>query len=491
MTRCAQIRVEIAVDGNNAQLVLPPLLDGSLVTPEALTLILKAAGVAINQDVVRNIAALAANYGSGDAERTGLIARAVPAVQGEDGQMEWSEGFDPHSKPEHARSEARSDHYAGHPYVRVKTGDIIGTARQPTDGVDGRDVRGGVIKAVRGKPIPIKFCHALTADSAGRIVAQVNGVLTLGKGEVKISAALEVPRGVNFSTGHIEFAGSVNIAGGVSSGFKVTAGGDIHVGMLIEDADIRCTGDLVSRGGMAGHGRGTINVGHNAHVVYLENVTGEIKGDLVVDREIADCHLVVGKDVLCPSATVLGGHLAVAGSLVVKTIGSEAYTPTTVQLGHVPLLLAGRVSLLKEVSHIKAKLTQLVEQERLLKLNPRPSPAERERLTESSYEISEQNQELTARTVKLHKIDAAVRRQRTFDVRITLAIHPGVRLHIGEFVAVFKDVAKGPLWIGWDEQGLLVWKAGSGAPRPLSELAQVMQGHVGSADVPMKRAAAA
>ena len=472
MTANPEISVKIAADGSQATLVAPPGLDASLLTQETLLFQVKAAGVLIVQEVERSVSAFAAAYGSGAAARSDIVARWDPPVAGEDGRVEWHKGFDP--RPEHATpSEVRTDHYQGQHYVRVKTGDVVGIAHRPTGGTDGRDVRGGVITARAGKPVAIKCRPMLTIDSGGRIITQADGVLVLSGNELSVTQSLDVPGHVDFSTGNIDFPGSVAIAGGVGSGFKVTAGGDIHIGGLIEVAEIRCGGDLIARGGMAGNGRGTINVVRNVQIVYLEKVAGALSGDLIVEREIADCKLIVGRDLKCPNGTILGGEITVTGSLVVKAIGSESYTPTAITLGDVPLLQSARGKVAKMVEQINATLVQFAEQARLIKLNPRPSAPDKEKLTEISFEASQQNQELAKWAAKLSEIETAVTIQRKLDVHVSKTIHPGVTFHIGAFAVEFKDAAKGPIWICWDEQRQLMYRTGSDAARPLADIAKI------------------
>ena len=467
-----EMSVKIAADRSQATLVAPAGLDAALITPATLLFLVKAAGVMVDQEVERNVAAFAAAYGSGATDRSDIIARSVSAVAGKDGRVEWQQGFDP--RPKHAPASAeRTDHYQGQHYVPVKTGDTVGMAHGPTDGTDGRDVRGGVLKARPGKPVVIKFQPMLTIDSGGRIIAQAEGVLMLKDNELSVTQSLEVPGQVDFSTGNIDFPGAVTIAGGVGSGFKVTAGGDIHIGGLIEVAEIRCGGDLIARGGMAGNGRGTLEVQRNVQIVYLEKVVGTLSGDLVVEREIADCKLVVGGDLKCPNGTILGGEITVTGSLLVKAIGSESYTPTAITLGDVPLLQGAHTKVAKKVEQINATLSQYAEQARLIKLNPRPSAADKEKLTEISYEASQQNQELAKWAAKLLEIETAVRTQRKLDVHVAKTIHPGVTFHIGEFLVEFMDAAKGPIAICWNEQKQLMYQPGSGAARPLADIAKI------------------
>lgn len=469
-----EISVKFAADGSQATLVAPAGLDAALLSPDMLMSQVQAAGVLIDQEVKRNVSSFAAAYGAGATEHSEVIARSVPAVPGEDGRVDWQNGFDPRAE-QAATSAERTDHYQGRNYVRVKTGDIVGMACAPTHGTDGRDVRGGVLKALPGKLAAIAFKPTLILDSSGQIVVQVDGVLVLKNNELSVAQSLDVPGPVDFATGNIDFPGSVTIAGGVGSGFKVTASGDIHVGGLIEVAEIHCGGDLIARGGMAGNGRGTIRKARNVQIVYLEKVVGKLSGNLIVERAITDCRLIVGGDVRCPNGTIFGGEIAVTGSLMVKSIGSEAYTPTVITLGDLPLFQDARIKIAKMVKQISETLAQFADKTRLIKLNPRPSAAEKETLTEISYEASQQNQELAKWATKLSEIETAVRTHRKLDVHVAKVIHPGVKFCIGEFSVDFKEAAKGPIWICWDEQKHLVYRTGSDVAMPLADIARIMR----------------
>ncbi|MCH8270932.1 MAG: DUF342 domain-containing protein [Planctomycetes bacterium] len=477
MNATGQIKVIVAADGEQATLVAPAGLKSPQVTPEALRLVAEKAGVTINQKIERSLAAFADGYGTGDSEHTAVIATSSPAVQGQDGRLEWNKGFDPTASDESGSVDHSEsiDHYAGRSYVRVKAGDVIGVVHQPTAGTDGCDVRGRDIKPRPGRPLSIKFHPTVSVDPEGQIIAQSDGVLTLAEDELSVSQSLDVPGNVDFSTGHIDFGGSVTIAGGIRPGFEVKAKDDVSVAKLIEGAEIQCGGDLIARSGMTGQDRGTITVGRNAKFPYLNNVKGVVKGDLVVEREIVDCRLVIGNDLKCPNGAVLGGEVVVAGSFVVKVLGSEGWTPTTIKLGDVPLLRSPRRKVVEEAEEIKGKIAKLAETKCTISMNPRPSHSDKEKLTEISFETSEFESELAACTARLDEIDAAIQSRRKLDVHIAKTIYPKVTLTIGDMTVTFKDAVTGPLWICWDAQRQLVYRTGSSNPRPLADIAHVFQ----------------
>ena len=83
--------------------------------------------------------------------------------------------------------------------------------------------------------------------------------------------------------------------------------------------------------GMAAKGVGQWVVEGDAVVRYLNNGKGRIKGNLTVQREMINCDLVIGGDLICDQGTVIGGNVAVKGSVRVAVLGSNAETATSLE----------------------------------------------------------------------------------------------------------------------------------------------------------------
>ena len=142
---------------------------------------------------------------------------------------------------------------------------------------------------------------------------------------------LEVRDAIDISTGNIEFHGTVIVRDGVRDRFEVKATEDIIVDGLIEAATINCGRNFTCRRGMAAKGQGQLVVDGDAVVGYLNNVKGRIKGNLTVQREMINCDLVIGGDLICDQGTVIGGNVVVRGSVRVAALGSKAETSTSLE----------------------------------------------------------------------------------------------------------------------------------------------------------------
>ena len=465
MERPASISVQISPDNAEAVATFPcgPL------DAEALRAAAAKAGVDLNPEVLAAIESLAAAHVA-DAPASAVIARATPPRHGEDGRIEWAENMNPRA----ARDEgAKTDHYTGARYVRVAQGGTIATIVPPTEGTPGRDVRGQTIAPTRGTPAVLRAGEGVMLGTEARLVAKRPGIVILQDDEIRVSDTLEIHGGVDFAVGHIDFEGHVHIAKGIGPGFRVRARGDIRVGDLVEPSDILCGGSLECRSGIAGHGRGTISVARSARAGHMEQVKGVVREDLVVDREIIDCNLIVGRDLNSPNATVLGGSIEVTGSVRIATLGSERSPVTVLCVGDAPLLRGARLEAKNAVAKFQAQLETLTEQRRMIQLNSKPSAADRERLCELEYELNAAEKGHAEASARLADLDARFNAQAKVDLHIGKMIHPGVRIKIGDRTASFTKPVRGPLAICWNEQHQLVIVPSGGTPQELSRVARV------------------
>ncbi len=244
-------------------------------------------------------------------------------------------GFDPTASPAAAVGQDDTDvvdYYNQVGYVRIMKGSHVATLHEPTLGEDGRDVTGRTTKAKPGRRNNVKIDPSLSLDGSGRVIAQIDGILEYQHGVLRVSRVFEVRDAIDFSTGNIDFDGTVIVRDGVRDRFEVKATEDIIVDGLIEAATINCGRNFTCHQGMAAKGQGQLVVDGDAVVGYLNNVKGRIKGNLTVQRELINCELVIGGDLIFDQGRVIGGDLAVSGSVRVAALGSNAEKSTSVIL---------------------------------------------------------------------------------------------------------------------------------------------------------------
>ncbi len=404
------IQVTIEDGGAVAKVIIPDDFDPARLDAALLANFVRKRGIVVSSAVEAQLLRVAKTFRDEPGRLEQVIARSTAAIDGKDGRIEWMEGLDPTAGPAGQDDSDVVDYYNQVAYVRAAKGSHVATVHEPTPGQDGCDVTGKTIKAKPGRTCDVKIDPSLSLDGNGRVIAEVDGILEYQHGVLRVSRVLEVRGSIDFSSGNIDFDGAVIVRDGVRDRFEVKATEDIIVDGLIEAATIKCGRNFTCRQGMAAKGQGQLVVDGDAVAGYLNNVTGRIKGNLTVQRELINCDLVIGGDLICDKGTVIAGNLVVGGSIRVAALGSNAETSTSLILD--PTTPSGTM-----------------------------------------HEASE---------------GGAV------DILVRKVIHPGVCIQIGDVELKFGVAVKGPIKIGRDENQRLYFQEGDGPIRPLSSLAKLV-----------------
>ena len=463
-------------DAVAARVIITERCDPANISTQMLVGLLRQHNVEVDKAVEQRVEKIIKAYQADRTPREVIVAKATPAVHGENGVFAWATGFDPTATPTTAKKvddpDDAVDFYNTGSHITVSTGTQVATTRGPTDGTDGRDVVGGVIKARPGKPVDIKIDSSLRVDEKGSVIAEINGLLQFQHNEVKVNPVLEVAKCVDFSTGNIDFDGSVIIRQGVRDRFVVKATGDIIIHGLIEAATIVCGGKLECKRGMAAKDRGEISVEGDVDIGFLNNVRGQIKGNLLARREIINCELVIGKNLRCERGAIIGGTTSVTGSLQGMTLGAESETDTLFVLGSVPLLTARLNQLKKECPEWQEQIERFRYEQEQLSAGRRLAGPQQERLTELNFKIADLEGKLKEAEEERARIDQEMVTQRKVELQIEKIIYPKVRFQAGDTRFTFTQVIKGPVKIGWNEHKQLVFRQGDSRIRLLNEVAQ-------------------
>ncbi len=469
-----EILARVNSDKTEARLVIKPGFDQDMVTSATLLAIATGAGLHASPSVECAIEDFVATYVPGSEDIEVVISTATLPEQGVDGWIEWCDGYDPACLAcADENDKGKVDHYLGQNYIEVVPGDILGVLHNPTDGADGMDVLGGCLKATPGKSSPIKMHSTLDLDAEGKITVNTRGVVSLQNDQLEIVQLLVIPGCVDFSSGHIDFAGSVTIRNAIRTGFRVNVEGDVQVGGLIEAAEVVCLGDLVAKQGMAGKGRGRIEVGGDVVATYLEEVGGVIQGDLKIRNSLIGCDLEIHGDVDSASGVIRGGALNIAGVIKAKTLGAESSPATRIYLGQVPRLQKCLDAAQEQVSAAsKALEINKLEYEKIISSSSMGS-ADKERATELMFEIQELEDSIPESISTIDRAKLSIKQSRKLNVEVASGICSGVELVVGDQLIAFDKTIVGAVSIFWDNEGLVLCKVGSGEARPVEEVAKV------------------
>ncbi len=473
--------IRILDNGRRAVLEIPSNSAKELVTEDALLGLVRERGVLVDRAVDEAVRALAVrnmSRGAGDAtDVDGAIAEWIPPIHGADARIDWVERF----RPDAAIGETGDgalpvDHYNRVKRIKVAAGDVLGTLVAPEEGVDGRDVCGRSVNANRGCKLALQPDGTVQVESDGSIRALKDGVLSLARLKISIVDAMEVPGAVDFSTGNIDFVGSVKVKDGIRDNFTLRATGDVTIGGLIEAADLIVGGDCTCERGVAARGSGHMLVDGSLKSAYLNGVCGRIRGSLAIDREIVGCELLVGGDVTVARGSIVGGTLIVGGALKVASIGTEAGAKTVIRIGAMPIQLAKAARIAELTKELAKRIAPL--EDRQLEIAGRglkATAAEKESLTELAFEIAEARRRLRLLDEKRTELLVHAGSSRIVKVEVSKLLYAGTTILVGNREARITTTLKGPLTLGWDENRNLQVRMAGGRVQELREVASVRE----------------
>ena len=180
----------------------------------------------------------------------------------------------------------------------------------------------------------------------------VDGHVSLVEGKVFVSDVYEVEN-VDLSTGNIDFEGSVQVRGNVSSNFVIRAGGNVIISGVVEGAYIEAGGNIIIARGMNGMTKGILKAGGNIVAKFLENSTATA-GGYVSTESILHSNVTAATEIQVTGKRgfITGGHVRAGQKIEVKTLGATLGAPTVVEVGVDPEKKAEYMRLQKEVSEI-------------------------------------------------------------------------------------------------------------------------------------------
>jgi len=217
--------------------------------------------------------------------------------------------------------------------ANVKADDRVGKIHPPGSGAPGITVFGDVIPAKPGLPLQFVAGDGIRLDDDGvtPVVVTQGRLLYDGK-TLSVTDEFFVPSDVNFSVGHIEFLGFVNVAGDVLDGFNIKATRGIEVGGVVGECHLIAGGDI-SISSMFGRGTGTIRCTGDLRANLLIGVNVECHGDVIVVAEIRDSEINCLGKITIESGTIGGGECKALRGVEAKTLGCKSGTRTIIRSG--------------------------------------------------------------------------------------------------------------------------------------------------------------
>lgn len=226
--------------------------------------------------------------------------------------------------------------------ITVKAGQAIMKLVPATTGCNGFNILGKEIAAIPGNDLAFDVGDgtAISEDDGNILVATKSGVPLRKPCGMQVDDALTL-KGVNVTTGHIDFDGSILITGDVTPGMKVSATGNIVVSGFVELGELKAGGDIAVAKGIIGRQQ------EGKHLAcYLQaagKVTSkfaqfvEIDAGYDVSFSLHALHCIIRTkgeltviDQIKRHGTLSGGYVEAGTSVKALNIGALAGVPTEI-----------------------------------------------------------------------------------------------------------------------------------------------------------------
>ncbi|MBQ6844809.1 MAG: DUF342 domain-containing protein [Agathobacter sp.] len=323
-------KVRISYDEMEAYLLLPtPIGEDTYVLKDILEL-LKVNGVKIGIDETKVATMINERY----FDRECLVAKGIDVENGIDAYFDFHFDTNLNRVPTH-REDGSVDYWSIHSVELVEEGQPIATYHEPVMGANGMNVKGKLLVAKKGRPLPPLTGKGFErSDDNIHYTSLMDGKIEMQNNRILISAVHEVHGDVGLSTGNIDFRGDVIIHGNVPTGAIITATGSITIDGIVEGAFLDANKDIIIRGGMMGSGRGMIKSRGNVHAKFLEYATVKADGCLYTDSAINSDITVNDKIYLKGKhASVVGGIIHAATGIEAMNFGNDYGVKTEIYVG--------------------------------------------------------------------------------------------------------------------------------------------------------------
>lgn len=263
-----------------------------------------------------------------------LVAKGTAPQKGEDGWYEYFFSAEDLGKPK-ILEDGSVDYQNINWFELVEEGSKIAYYHEPTEGIQGKTVRGEVLSAMKGKEQKVLTGKGfILLYDKKTYVAAYNGKVELNIKAYELNVSrICVMEEVTLATGNVNFDGCVYVKGDVGRGTQIIATEDIVIDGIVEAAKIKCGGNVLLRKGMNGLG-GYIEAEGNIEGKFFESVFMSAGQD-VHANECMNCEINSNGCVIISGTkgVLAGGIVQSVKGIKTYHLGNRAQLATTLRMG--------------------------------------------------------------------------------------------------------------------------------------------------------------
>jgi len=375
------------------------------------------------------------------------VARGIPAVDGQNGYIEFMFEKEDEARPME-REDGRVDYKELIRLKNVGKGQLLARRHPSRPGTPGTGVTGEEIAFKPGKEARFKIGkNVVTDENHTSLYATIEGMVSrTDNGKINVFTVYEVHGDVDYSSGNVDFVGTVVIRGSVLPGFRVKAAGDIRVQGGVEGAELYADGSIEITGGVIGYHKGIVKAGMNVKSSFIQDGNVEAGEDIIVSQSIMHSEVRAGKNVICSGTKglIVGGHIQAGEGVIARTIGNTMATATAIEVGVLPNLrneLADLHKRMRETADNMQKTTQalgLLDQMALAGTLGADKLALRAKLSVTKRQQDQERSHCKERIFEIEHILEDTGRAR---VVVNDTIYGGAKIVIGRYTKFMKETS--------------------------------------------------
>ncbi|MCH7671657.1 MAG: DUF342 domain-containing protein [Proteobacteria bacterium] len=345
----------------------------------------------------------------------------------------------------------RVDHHQLYEYTTVEIGDPLMRKTPATAGIPGTNVLGEPVNPRAGTDIEFARLEGSELDPSNEnlLLASERGHPIVMSNGVRVDKTLRLPQ-VDLATGNIDFDGSIDIKGDITSGFVVNATGDIRVGGSVDNSQVSAGGSLIIVGGALGHEPDehsqheftlVLSAGMSLQAKFVSYGKLRTIGTLVVRKYIAHCDVEAEDEVLLGQqggeGVILGGQCTSAKSITANVLGSNACIKTRIVVG-VESGLEQELEALQEVKDRNAEEAEQLHQI-LETISPSGDRETHDKAQKISNTVEHINREMAGLDVQIAELERRIDEESVAFVDVKKQLYPAVTITIEGIVHSIED----------------------------------------------------
>jgi uncharacterized protein (DUF342 family) len=268
-----------------------------------------------------------------------IFAKGIPPIAGKDGEIKIY--FRSENKPQLEEDEHGRINYKNISMIQsVKPDVLLAEKIPPKPGQVGKTVTSTLIPCQQEKEVSwIVGMNVIEKD--GKLYSRIAGRPVLERiGEIRVDEVINL-EAVDYSTGNVDFPGTIIVEHKIGDGFSLTTNGSIIINSSVGKAFLKAKGDIVISGGFMGRGEGFIESEGNIYAKFVEQGKLTASGSIFIEEASMHSELSA-KDFIQVTGgrgEIIGGTIIAGNFIVCEKLGAVVETKTKVAIGTPPELL--------------------------------------------------------------------------------------------------------------------------------------------------------